>query len=166
MQFSLLRESPVKPCSNKNSASKEEVVLYVNKQMPSKKKQKSSSKSLTIEIGNTGASDATEEKPKIKRKRLDNFQLSQLEQHFSRDIYPTTQKKEEVAKQLQLHPQVVAKWFINRRVKLRNEEKEKEGKDDDDESQSASKASSASSLPTLKIVIGPQKEKKDAESTD
>ena len=38
------------------------------------------------------------EEKKIKRRRLESYQVAELEAHFNRDMYPTTEQKEDIAR--------------------------------------------------------------------
>lgn len=127
--------------------------------MPRGKKENGEGKSNTIEItlgakADSSKSDKKEDKKPIKRKRLGTNQLVELEAEFKLDIYPSTQKKEELATRLNLDPNTVSKWFINRRVKLRNE-----GPSDKEQptvmKTQVAEEQSAKDAPFLTLTIGP-----------
>jgi len=59
-----------------------------------------------------------------KRRRLDYHQIQGLEAYFQKQNYPSNQEKEEISKELNIKLNTVNKWFVNRRVRMRNENEE------------------------------------------
>ncbi|PRP89383.1 cut-like homeobox 1 [Planoprotostelium fungivorum] len=100
----------------------------------------------------------------VVRRRLELHQTQGLENYFTTvDVYPTTEAKEKLAQELDLKAETISKWFINRRVKLRNEEgKKSKGNDSDEEAAPKEKPSGRSRGAPAKVsskaskVTGPR----------
>lgn len=65
--------------------------------------------------------EVEDDEKKIKRRRLESYQVEGLEAEFNKNQFPSTQTKEELATAFDLKPATVNKWFINRRAKMRSE---------------------------------------------
>lgn len=84
--------------------------------MPPKKKKEDTN-------GGAGGGNGGDEKKNVRRRLLPN-QVEELEAHFSVEMYPSTKTKETLAVKLDLRVETVDKWFVNRRVRLREKERE------------------------------------------
>ncbi|CAO3664569.1 unnamed protein product [Umbelopsis vinacea] len=68
---------------------------------------------------------------KAKRKRASAGQLDVLNQVFTQTFFPSTEMRNELAKQLGMSPRTVQIWFQNKRQSIRTRERSLQDKQDD-----------------------------------